>query len=95
MHEETIVVEYEADQAKRALPRLITSAADRRHAHELLEGIRTHFKLDERQLRVVEEIRALLPAPSKSNAALPRRAVGKPAPRKGPAPARRARRTGA
>ena len=51
MHEETIVVEYEAEQAKRALPRLITSAADRRHAHELLDGIRTHFKLEDRQLR--------------------------------------------
>ena len=80
MHEETIVVEYEADQAKRALPRLITSAADRRHAHDLLDGIRTHFKLEDRQLRVLDEIRALLPVPAKANGA-PRgqrkRAAGK------------------
>ena len=67
MHEETIVVEYEADQAKRALPKLITGAADRRHAHELLDGIRTHFTLDDRQLRVVDEIRSLLPAATKAN----------------------------
>ena len=79
MHEETIVVEYEADQAKRALPKLITGAADRRHAHELLDGIRTHFELDERQLRLVDEIRALLPASGKTNVARKRRAV---APRK-------------
>jgi pimeloyl-ACP methyl ester carboxylesterase len=85
MHEETIVVEYEPDQAKRALPRLITSAADRRHAHELLDGIRTHFKLDDRQLRVVDEIRALLPAPAKSRTP-PRRAAAKRSARKGAAP---------
>ena len=61
MHEEAIIVEYESDQARRALPKLITSAADRRHAHELLDGIRRHFKLDERQLALVESIRGLLP----------------------------------
>jgi pimeloyl-ACP methyl ester carboxylesterase len=74
MHEETIVVEYEADQAKRALPKLIASAADRRHAHELLDGIRTHFKLEERQVRVLDEIRALLPVAARSGAAAPRHA---------------------
>src|SRR5688572_18431501 len=77
MHEETIVVEYEPDQAKRTLPRLITSAADRRHAHELLDGIRTHFKLDERQLRVVDDIRALLPVAAKSIRAKPLHTAGK------------------
>jgi pimeloyl-ACP methyl ester carboxylesterase len=87
MHEETIVVEYEADQAKRALPRLITSAADRRHAHELLDGIRTHFKLEDRQLRVLDEIRMLLPVPVKANAAQVRprkRAAGKRAVKRTP-----------
>jgi pimeloyl-ACP methyl ester carboxylesterase len=80
MHEETIVVEYEADLAKRALPKLITSAADRRHAHELLDGIRTHFTLEDRQLRVLEDIRALLPIPAKANGVAARarkRAAGK------------------
>jgi pimeloyl-ACP methyl ester carboxylesterase len=81
MHEETIVVEYEADQAKRALPRLISSAADRRHAHELLDGIRTHFKLEDRQLAVLDEIRSLLPVPAKANGApsrpVPRKRAGR------------------
>jgi pimeloyl-ACP methyl ester carboxylesterase len=87
MHEETIVVEYEADQAKRALPKLITSAADRRHAHDLLDGIRTHFKLDDRQLRVLDEIRVLLPVPAKANGAVARprkRAAGKRAGKRTP-----------
>ena len=83
MHEETIVVEYEPDQAKRALPRLITSAADRRHAHELLDGIRTHFTLDDRQLRIVDEIRSLLPAATKANRDGARRASRKRTPSKG------------
>jgi hypothetical protein len=74
MHEEAIIVEYEADQARRALPKLITSAADRRHAHDLLDGIRRHFKLDERQLALVESIRGLLPVgPRASRARAARR----------------------
>ena len=37
LQEETIVVEFEPERAKRSLPRLLRTAADRRRAHALLE----------------------------------------------------------
>lgn len=49
------IVEFEADHAKLALPRLIASAAERRHAHDLPDGIREHSKLDDRQLRALSD----------------------------------------
>jgi len=61
MHEETIIVEFEADRAKRALPGILRSAAERRHAHDLLDGIAAHHRLDERQQALVGELRRLLP----------------------------------
>ncbi|GIK87682.1 MAG: hypothetical protein BroJett026_31630 [Betaproteobacteria bacterium] len=61
MHEETIIVEFEPARARRALPRLLRTAADRRHAHDLLGAMERHFRLDERQLALVAELRALLP----------------------------------
>jgi len=61
MHEETIIVEYETERARRALPRLLRNAADRRHAHQLLEAMETHFHLDARQRSLVGELRAALP----------------------------------
>ncbi len=41
LHEETIVVEFEPDRAKRALPKLLRSRADRRAAHALLDALET------------------------------------------------------
>jgi hypothetical protein len=77
MHEETIIVEFEADRAKRALPRLLKTAADRRHAHELLEAMETHFKLDPKQLALVGELRAALPIGVRGSAVEPPRARAK------------------
>jgi hypothetical protein len=77
MHEETIVVEFEPDRAKRALPKLLRSAADRRHAHELLDVMTSHFKLEEAQRTLAAELKALLPV-----VAAPRKAARKPAARK-------------
>jgi pimeloyl-ACP methyl ester carboxylesterase len=86
MHEETIIVEFEPERAKRALPRILRTAADRRHAHDLLEGIATHHHLDERQQALLVELRNLLPLPRR---ALPaprgkgsRARAGKPAPKR-------------
>jgi hypothetical protein len=62
MHEETIIVEFEPERAKRALPKLLRSAADRRHAHELLDVMQSHFRLDPKQRALVAELKALLPA---------------------------------
>jgi hypothetical protein len=61
MHEETIVVEFEPERAKRALPKLLRSAPDRRHAHKLLDVMQAHSRLEERQRALVAELRALLP----------------------------------
>ncbi len=61
MHEETIIVEFERDRAKRALPKLLRSAAERRHAHELLDAIEAHFKLEDRQRALIGELRGMLP----------------------------------
>ena len=75
LQEETMVVEFEPDRAKRSLPRLLRTAADRRRAHALLSWNESHGELDERQLRLAAEIRALLPVG-------PGRSVEAPAPRR-------------
>ena len=68
MHEETIVVEFEPERAKRALPKLLRAPADRRHAHELLDVMQSHFRLDERQRALATELKALLPLPGRATA---------------------------
>jgi hypothetical protein len=68
MHEETIIVEFEPERAKRALPKLLRSAADRRHAHELLDVMQSHFRLDPKQRALVAELKALLPAAARAAA---------------------------
>jgi GGDEF domain-containing protein len=69
MHEETIIVEFEADRAKRALPKLLRTAADRRHARELLDVMQSHFRLDVRQRALANELKALLPVPTAARVA--------------------------
>jgi hypothetical protein len=69
MHEETIVVEFEPARAKRALPKLLRTAADRRHAHALLDVMLSHFRLDDRQRALVAELKTLLPLPASAGAA--------------------------
>jgi len=61
LQEETMVVEFEPERAKRSLPKLLRTAADRRRAHALLAWNESHGELDERQLLLAAEIRALLP----------------------------------
>jgi len=66
------VVEFEPQRAKRSLPRLLRTAADRRVARAMLDNIEAHFALDERQRELVAELRALLPAtPAANGARLP------------------------
>ena len=61
LQEETIVVEFEPERAKRSLPRLLKSAPDRRRAHALLEWTEAQPGLEERQRKLVAELRGLLP----------------------------------
>ncbi|HEY1326286.1 MAG TPA: DUF3141 domain-containing protein [Casimicrobiaceae bacterium] len=62
LQEETIIVEFEPARAKRSLPKLLRTAADRRIARTMLDKIEARFNLDERQRELVSELRALLPA---------------------------------
>jgi hypothetical protein len=61
LQEETIVVEFEPERAKRSLPKLLRTATDRRRAHALLEWTEAQPGLDERQRKLAAELRALLP----------------------------------
>jgi pimeloyl-ACP methyl ester carboxylesterase len=63
LQEETIIVEFEPARAKRALPKLLASAADRRLARAMLDHIEAQFALNARQSELVAELRQLLPAP--------------------------------
>ena len=61
LQEETIVVEFEPERAKRSLPKLLRTAADRRRAHALLEWTEAQPGLEDRQRKLVAELRSLLP----------------------------------
>ena len=74
LQEETIVVEFEPDRAKRSLPRLLRTAADRKRAHALLEYTEAQPHLEERQRKLAAELRAMLPiAPARNAVAAPAR----------------------
>jgi hypothetical protein len=69
LQEETIVVEFEPERAKRSLPKLLRTAADRRRAHALLEWTEQQPGLEDRQRRLATELRAMLPVTgARSNA---------------------------
>ncbi|MEP7207531.1 MAG: DUF3141 domain-containing protein [Casimicrobiaceae bacterium] len=73
LHEETIVVEFEPDRAKRALPKLLRTRADRRAAHALLDAIET-LPLEARQRALVTDLRQMLPLPPASRSRAVRQA---------------------
>ncbi|MFO1302958.1 MAG: DUF3141 domain-containing protein [Burkholderiales bacterium] len=78
LQEETIVVEFEPERAKRSLPKLLRTAADRRRAHALLEWTEQQPGLEERQRRLAAELRAMLPLPaSRAASPAPRRKTPK------------------
>jgi hypothetical protein len=91
LQEETIVVEFEPERAKRSLPKLLRTAAERRRAHALLEWTEAQPGLEERQRALAAELRGMLPIASgrgtaavvaKRTPAAKRKATrGRPAPR--------------
>jgi len=83
LQEETIVVEFEPERAKRSLPKLLRTPAERRHARALLDRIEIHGDLDDKQEKLVAELRALLPVAAAR--------VGAGAPAALPPPQRKAR----
>jgi hypothetical protein len=96
LQEETIVVEFEPERAKRSLPKLLRTAADRRRAHALLDWTEEHLALEEGQRRLSAELRSLLPLTGARNAPVaaaraPKRGartVAKPATKRAAAAAR-------
>ncbi len=83
LQEETIVVEFEPERAKRSLPKLLRTPAERRHALALLDRIQQHGDLDDKQRHLVIELRGLLPAAAAR--------IGSKAPKALPPPARKPR----
>jgi hypothetical protein len=71
LHDETIVVEFEPAQAKRTLPKLVTTLADRRKLNRLFDALADDPHLDERQRTLVAELQELVPA--RATAASPAR----------------------
>ena len=67
LQEETIVVEFEPERAKRSLPKLLRTATDRRRAHALLEWTEAQPGLDERQRKLAAELRSLLPVSARTD----------------------------
>jgi len=76
LHDETIIVEFEPLEAKRTLPRLVASAADRRKLLGLLDALADDPHLGDRQRELVDELRSMIPsaaAPAKTRAKAPAR----------------------
>jgi pimeloyl-ACP methyl ester carboxylesterase len=88
LQEETIVVEFEPERAKRSLPNLLRKPNERRHAHALLDRIVEHDALDARQQALVAELRALLLVPGSRGGKPPALAAPQRRARTRPAPAR-------
>ena len=91
LQEETIVVEFEPERAKRSLPHLLRTPAQRRHALALLDRVEMHGDLDDRQRHLVAELRGLLTVAAARNGA--RAPAVLPAPRRKPTHPRQANRT--
>ena len=88
LQEETIVVEFEPERAKRSLPNLLRSATERRRAHALLDWTEAQPGLEERQRRLAAELRALLPLAGARGAAAPAKRTAKRKPARARARAR-------
>jgi hypothetical protein len=64
LHEETLVVEFEPQQAKRSIGALVRSASDRQKLNEVFDAIEADSPLDARQQALLAELRKLLPKPA-------------------------------
>jgi pimeloyl-ACP methyl ester carboxylesterase len=85
LHEETLVVEFEPQQAMRSIGTLARGASDRQKLNQVFDAIEADSPLDARQQALLAELRKLAPK---------RHAVAAPRARKG-APARGSRRRAA
>jgi hypothetical protein len=73
LHDETIVVEFEPAQAKRTLPRLVASQADRRKLNRLFDALADDPHLNDKQRSLVAELQKLVPVRAVAKAPAKRR----------------------
>ena len=78
LHEETLVVEFEPQQAKRSLGRLVRAASDRQKLNAVFDAIEDDAGLDARQQALLAELRSLVPKPASAAAARTRKPAGPP-----------------
>jgi pimeloyl-ACP methyl ester carboxylesterase len=78
LHEETLVVEFEPQQAKASLGKLVRTVAERQQLHALFDAIETDSHLDARQRALVAELRKLVPKPAASASARSRKSLPAP-----------------
>ena len=81
LHEETLVVEFEPQLAKRSLGRLARSVSDRQKLNRVFDVIENDSALDARQQALLREFRKLVPRPAVASAPRSRKVL--PAPRRG------------
>jgi pimeloyl-ACP methyl ester carboxylesterase len=75
LHEETLVVEFEPQQAKRSLGRLVRAPSDRQKLNAVFDAIEADSGLDTRQQVLLAEFRKLVPKPASAATARPRKPV--------------------
>jgi pimeloyl-ACP methyl ester carboxylesterase len=75
LHEETLVVEFEPQQAKRSLGRLVRAPSDRQKLNAVFDSIEADSGLDTRQQVLLAEFRKLVPKPASAATARPRKPV--------------------
>jgi len=77
LHEETIVTEFEPERARRSLPRLIRTRAERKIARAYLDRVESGMPLNDRQRALLNDFRERLPSPAGARTAVrkPRQAA--------------------
>ncbi len=75
LHEETVAVEFEPQEAKRALGKLVRSAPDREKLNRVFDSLESDSPLDARQQALLGELRRLVPRPAGAAGARSRNAL--------------------
>ena len=74
LHEETLAVEFEPQQAKRSLGKLVHNADEREKLNRVFDSLEADPKLDARQRALLGELRQIVPRPALAVSANARRA---------------------
>jgi pimeloyl-ACP methyl ester carboxylesterase len=73
LHEETLAVEFEPQQAKRSLGKLVHTADEREKLNRVFDSLEADPKLDARQRALLGELRRIVPRPALAASANARR----------------------